>query len=92
METLAELLFGPNRVAKSKILLVLKGKSLYVTQVAREIGIDQPTASAHLHALEKAGLVACKTFGPMKMYSLTEYAEKEIIPCLEKFFQKINRK
>ena len=92
MKTLAEVLFGPNRVAKAKILLSLKGRSLYVTQIAREIGIDQPTATAHLKALENAGLVSCKTFGPMKMYSLTEYAEKEIIPCLEKFFQRINPK
>lgn len=92
MKTLAEVLFGPNRVAKVRILLTLKNRNLYVTQIAHEIGVDQPTATAHLKALEQAGLVSCKTFGPMKMYSLTEYAEKEIIPCLEKLFQKISSK
>jgi len=88
MKTLAEVLFGPNRVSKAKILLALKGRSLYVTQLAREIGVDQPTATAHLHALEKAGLVSSKTLGPLKIYNLTEYAEKEIVPCLEKLFRR----
>jgi len=78
-----ETLFGPNRLHKAEILLLLKGQRLYESQIARELGIDQPTASGHLRALERAGLVTYEKIGPVKMFKLTAKALMDVLPCLE---------
>lgn len=87
MVSLLEILFGSDRLQKVRILMLLKGRSLYVSQIARELGIDQPTTTGHLQALEGCGLVVCERLGPLKIYRLTELAEKEVLPCLEKLMR-----
>ena len=82
-----EILFGPNRIQKVKILLLLKDKPTYISQIARELGIDQPTVTGHIHMLEEAGLVVHEKVGPLKMYQLTDFAKNEVIPCIERLMR-----
>jgi len=83
MKTFMEILFGPNRLQKAKILLLLDGRSLYVSQIAQELKIDQSTATSHMQTLEEAGLVVSEKYGPLKIYKLTKTAENEIVPILK---------
>jgi len=87
MKTIMEVLFGSDRLQKAKILMLLKERGMYVSQIARELGIDQPTVTSHLQSLESAGLVESEKYGPLKVYKLTQYAEREILPCLQKLLE-----
>ena len=87
MKNLLEVLFGPNRIQKVKILLLLKDKPTYISQIARELKIDQPTVTGHIHTLEEVGLVTHEKIGPLKMYQLTDFAKNEIIPCIERLMK-----
>ena len=42
--------------------------------IANKLGVTQPTATAHLQALARAGLVTSKRFGPWTFYRRNEPA------------------
>ena len=45
-----------------------------VVFIARKLGVAQPTATAHLQALARAGLVTAKRIGPWTFYQRDETA------------------
>lgn len=63
-------------------LLTLKDK-LTVSEIVRELQVNQPTVSHHLQVLNKMGLVTFEKNGKYKNYSLApkcpHYAEKCIL-------------
>ena len=42
--------------------------------IANKLGVAQPTATAHMQALARAGLVTCKRIGPWTFYQRDEAA------------------
>ena len=42
--------------------------------IANKLGVAQPTATAHMLALARAGLVTCKRIGPWTFYQRDEAA------------------
>lgn len=79
-----EVLFGADRLQKVRILMLLSGRAMYAAQMARELNLDQATIAGHIKDLEEAGFITSDRLGPLKMYRLTELAEREILPHLKK--------
>jgi DNA-binding transcriptional ArsR family regulator len=55
---------------RQRIIEILTGGPLPVSEVARRIGVTQPAASQHLAALREAGLVTDRRDGQQVYYSL----------------------
>lgn len=62
-------LSDPNRLL---ILYALNEKSLNVTDIANELGINQPTTSRHLKVLRERGLVHTVRTGTTITYHLSD--------------------
>lgn len=58
-----------------RILLLLQGQELAVTELQEILGIGQSRASNHLAQLKRAGLVVQRRSGKNSYYSLAEHAE-----------------
>ena len=56
--------------ARHKILTLLKGNALNVSEITERLHVKQPTVSHHLKLLAKAGLVRIKKEGRMRRYAL----------------------
>lgn len=54
---------------RHKILRILRFKDMTVGDVAKRVGISQPSASHHLSILENAGLVVKERKGQFVIYS-----------------------
>ena len=52
------------------ILMLLRTGELPVTDVARELGMNQPQASKHLRVLREVGLVRVREAGKQRLYAL----------------------
>ncbi|MFD1372917.1 ArsR/SmtB family transcription factor [Actinoplanes sichuanensis] len=52
------------------ILGLLRGREWPVTDLARHLGISQPTASKHLRVLREVGLVTVREAGKQRLYGL----------------------
>lgn len=52
------------------ILVLLRAGERPVTELARELGIDQPRASKHLRVLREVGLVRDRQAGKQRLYGL----------------------
>lgn len=61
--------------ARHKILRLLKGKSLNVTDITERLHVKQPTASHHLKLLADAGLLKVSKDGRNRLYSLATDSE-----------------
>lgn len=61
--------------ARHKILRLLKGKSLNVTEITEKLHVKQPTASHHLKLLAEAGLLKVIQDGRTRRYSLATDSE-----------------
>jgi ArsR family transcriptional regulator len=55
------------------ILYALHEKPTNVSDLAREIGVSQPTASRHLNLLRERGLVTAQRDGQTVVYTLADY-------------------
>jgi ArsR family transcriptional regulator len=62
-------LSDPNRLL---ILYALNEKPLNVTELANELGLNQPTASRHLKVLRERGLVTTVRTGTVITYHLSD--------------------
>lgn len=61
--------------ARHKILRLLKGKTLSVTEITEKLHVKQPTASHHLKLLADAGLVRATQEGRVRRYALAIESE-----------------
>jgi len=62
------------------ILYALSEKPTNVSELAREIGVSQPTASRHLNLLRERGLVTAQREGQSVIYTL---ADQRVIQALD---------
>jgi len=62
------------------ILYALHEQSTSVSDLAREIGVSQPTASRHLNLLRERGLVTAQRDGQSVFYTL---ADERVIQALD---------
>lgn len=62
------------------ILYALSEKPSNVTDLAKEIGVSQPTASRHLNLLRERGLVTAQRDGQSVIYTL---ADARVIQALD---------
>jgi ArsR family transcriptional regulator len=53
-----------------RIVLLLRGREVCVGDLAVALDVAQPTASRHLAALKRAGLVGCREDGTWRHYRL----------------------
>ena len=58
--------------SRLKILLLLSSKEMTVNDIARKIGLAQPTVSRHLAVLRDAGAVENRRDGQNVIYSLSK--------------------
>ena len=62
------------------IFYALSGKSRYVSDLAAELDLPQPTVSRHLKVLRERGLVNTRRDGPAVYYEL---ADERVMEALE---------
>lgn len=62
------------------ILYAIRDKALNVSDLAREVGISQPSASRHLNILRERGMVVANCEGQSVIYTL---ADERIIEALD---------
>ncbi len=55
-----------------------------VTEIAREVGVTQPTASHHLAVLKRAGLVHHRQEGKLAFYTMNQAA---VVNCCGNLLQ-----
>ena len=55
---------------RREILVLLRGGERSVTDLARELGMQQPQASKHLRVLREVGLVRDRKAGKQRLYGL----------------------
>src|SRR3954469_15564249 len=55
---------------RREILLLLRAGEGPVTELARELGMTQPSASKHLRVLREVGLVRDRKVGKQRLYGL----------------------
>lgn len=55
---------------RREILVLLRGGERPVTELAREMGMTQPSASKHLRVLREVGLVRDRQDGKQRLYAL----------------------
>lgn len=60
---------------RHKILTLLKGKSMTVTEITEKLHVKQPTVSHHLKLLADANLVRVAKEGRVRRYSLETDSE-----------------
>jgi DNA-binding transcriptional ArsR family regulator len=70
----------PTRV---RILIMLEGRELSVSEIVNHFRLSQPTISRHLSVLRQAGLVSRRRTGQRVVYSLRPESVK---CCCEDFF------
>ncbi len=64
-----------SHAGRHKILTLLKGKALSVTEITDKLRVKQPTVSHHLKLLADAKLVRVKKEGRVRRYSLETDSE-----------------
>lgn len=57
LEELAEVMRVLSKVERLRILALLRQRPMYISEIARMLGIPYPLVHLHLKALERAGLV-----------------------------------
>ncbi|GAA1616025.1 ArsR/SmtB family transcription factor [Actinoplanes couchii] len=60
------------------ILTLLRSGERSVTDLARELGISQPSASKHLRVLREVGLVQAREEGKQRLYGLDARGLREV--------------
>ncbi|MCK4676511.1 MAG: helix-turn-helix transcriptional regulator [Bacteroidales bacterium] len=72
----------PMRIAI--IDLLEKNKKMSVTEIYRNLGIEQASASHHLNILKIKGVLVSKRDGKKIFYSIRNEALSEIIHCINR--------
>lgn len=62
-----------------------------ITEISRTIGIPQPTASNHVKALKKAGLVKSTSVGTRCYHYVTKDAAKYLLDRTQYIFEQAHR-
>lgn len=73
-----------------RILAALRGRSVCVCDLARQIGLSQPTLSHHLKILREAGLVRGEKDGQWTYSTVNEETFAEYGIDLHRLMQKVN--
>jgi DNA-binding transcriptional ArsR family regulator len=83
LERAAGILKAMAHPVRISILEVLEGgKSLTVTQIHRQLGIEQSTASHHLGIMKDKGVLISRREGKNIYYSLRDDKLKDLLQCL----------
>jgi len=87
-EAVTKAVSDPNR---ARILKMLEGGELCVCQITAVLGLANPTVSAHLAQLRRAGLIGQRRSGRWVFYALRDIPEKpEALRMLEMVRQSLN--
>ncbi|GAB6135892.1 winged helix-turn-helix transcriptional regulator [Thermococcus prieurii] len=70
-EEAQRLLMAISTETRRRILLLLMEGSMSQGELARELGVSQPTVSYHMRELEKLGVVRAKRAGKSVLYEIT---------------------
>jgi DNA-binding transcriptional ArsR family regulator len=73
--------------SRRRILDLLLGEELPVTDLVRRLGLSQPAVSKHLRILRNAGLVVVRPDGQRRLYSLSLEPLIELDDWLEPYRQ-----
>ncbi len=67
-----------------KIINLLRNRKLNVSEIAKEIGLDQTTASHNLARLKQHGFVISETEGKFRYYKINEETIKPLMNLIDK--------
>jgi ArsR family transcriptional regulator len=72
MKAFIQVMKALSEPSRTRIIKLLQGHDLCVCDIAKRIGMAQPTISKHLKQLENAGLVVSHRFGKRVLYRIAE--------------------
>lgn len=78
-ERMCQAIGEPRRL---QIIYALHNRPMYVTEIASELDIPQPTVSRHLGVLRQRGLVSTERDGAAMVYKLTDTRIIDIIESM----------
>jgi predicted transcriptional regulator len=71
-----DLLFEISNEDRHGILLLIQGKALRITDIAKEMGLNNPETRRHVSRLQEVGLIQRDVGG---YYNLTPYGEASML-------------
>ena len=74
----------PSRIL---ILYAIGEKPHYVTELAQELGMPQPTVSRHLNLLRRRGMVTSERDGPAVIYRLADPRIIEVLNSMREILR-----
>lgn len=69
-----------------RMVAMLLQEDLSVGELAKRVGLQQPTVSGHLRMLQSRGMLACRRDGHRMLYHVASPALPDICACIRNHF------